>query len=152
MSSATRSQPPTRSSLPRPNTTIRCPACSRTPLTGRRGRPTSPSTASPSPSWASPSMLGTGRAQYHLRQSCVFLNMFPLNRPEVMIAQAQNKFDDQGCLTDETTRKFIGDLLVALADWTRRLDAKAEERQRLTTPLTDERPGSGRRRWWPFGK
>jgi chromate reductase len=75
---------------------------------------------------ASPSMLGTGRAQYHLRQSCVFLNMFPLNRPEVMIAQAQNKFDDHGRLTDETTRKFIGDLLVALADWTRRLDAKAE--------------------------
>ena len=33
-----------------------------------------------------------------------------------MIAQAQNKFDDQGRLTDETTRKFIGDLLVALAD------------------------------------
>ena len=101
---------------------------------------------------ASPSMLGTGRAQYHLRQSCVFLNMFPLNRPEVMIAQAQNKFDDQGRLTDDATRKFIGDLLVALADWTRRLDAKAEERRRLTTPLTDERPGSGRRRWWPFGK
>ena len=97
-------------------------------------------------------MLGTGRAQYHLRQSCVFLNMFPLNRPEVMIAQAQDKFDDQGRLTDETTRKFIGDLLVALADWTRRLDAKAEEQRRLTTPLTDERPGSGRRRWWPFGK
>ena len=57
-----------------------------------------------------------------------------LNRPEVMIAQAQNKSDDQGCLTDETTRKFIGDLLVALADWARRLDAKAEERRRPTTP------------------
>jgi hypothetical protein len=72
--------------------------------------------------------------------------LFPLNRPEVMIAQAQNKFDDQGRrLTDETTRKFIGDLLVALGDWTRRLDAKAEERRRLTTALTDERPGSGRR-------
>jgi hypothetical protein len=85
-------------------------------------------------------MLETGRAQYHLRQSCVFLNMFPLNRPEVMIAQAQNKFDDQGRLTEETT--FIGDLLVALADWTRRLDAKAEERRRLTASLTDERPGS----------
>jgi hypothetical protein len=56
-----------------------------------------------------------------------------------MIAQAQNKSDDQGRLTDETTRKFIGDLLVALADWTRRLDAKAEERRRLTT-----RPMSGR--------
>ena len=28
-------------------------------------------------------MLGTARAQYHLRQSCVFLNMHLLNRPEV---------------------------------------------------------------------
>jgi chromate reductase len=38
---------------------------------------------------ASGGMLGTGRAQYHLRQVFVFLNMFPLNQPEVMIAIAQ---------------------------------------------------------------
>ena len=66
-------------------------------------------------------MWGTVRAQYHLRQTCVFLNMFPVNKPEVFIAQAQNKFDAQGKLTDQTTRDIIAQLLVALRDWTRRL-------------------------------
>jgi len=30
----------------------------------------------------------TARAQYHLRQSSIFLNMYPLNHPKVMIANA----------------------------------------------------------------
>ncbi len=66
-------------------------------------------------------LWGTTRAQHHLRQTCVFLNMIPLNKPEVMIPQAQNKFDAQGRLTDETTRKFIADLMTALAAWTKKL-------------------------------
>ncbi|HXP12290.1 MAG TPA: NADPH-dependent FMN reductase [Stellaceae bacterium] len=66
-------------------------------------------------------MWGTTRAQHHLRQTCVFLNMIPLNKPEVMIPQAQNKFDAQGRLTDEPTRKFIADLMTALAAWTKKL-------------------------------
>ena len=70
---------------------------------------------------ASPGLIGTARAQYHLRQICVFLNAHPLNRPEVMISQAMNKFDKDGKLTDEQTRKFMTDLLTALADWTRKL-------------------------------
>jgi chromate reductase, NAD(P)H dehydrogenase (quinone) len=32
---------------------------------------------------ASPGSLGTARAQYHLRQTFVYLNMYPVNRPEV---------------------------------------------------------------------
>jgi chromate reductase len=71
---------------------------------------------------ASPSALGTGRAQYHLRQSCIFLNMHPVNKPEVMIAAAHTKFNEQGHLTDEPTRGFIRDLLVSLAAWTRRIE------------------------------
>jgi chromate reductase len=70
---------------------------------------------------ASMSLYGTARAQYHLRQSCVFLNMFPINKPEVLIIQAQNKFDAQGKLTDEATRQFIADLMLALDAWTKRL-------------------------------
>lgn len=65
--------------------------------------------------------LGTARAQYHLRQSCIFLNMYPLNQPEVMVAQAQNKIDADGRLTDDETRRRIGELLAALVAWTRRL-------------------------------
>ncbi len=70
---------------------------------------------------ASVGMLGTSRAQYHLRQMFVFLNMYPLNQPEVMIANADEKFDEQGNVKDPKTSKKITELLVALADWTRRL-------------------------------
>jgi chromate reductase len=70
---------------------------------------------------ASPGMLGTGRAQYHLRQVFVFLNMYPLNRPEVLIANADERFDEQGDLTDEDTREHIRGLLQGLVTWTRRL-------------------------------
>ena len=70
---------------------------------------------------ASPGMLGTARAQYHLRQSCVFLNMHLLNRPEVMIARCQERFDAEGRLVDEKTRQIVAQLLAALGDWTRRL-------------------------------
>ena len=70
---------------------------------------------------ASPGLFGSARAQYHLRQMLIFLNAMPLNRPEVMIGQAQNKFDADGNLTDEPTREFIRKLLVALRDWTLRL-------------------------------
>ena len=72
---------------------------------------------------ASSGMLGTARAQYHLRQCCVFLNMFPLNRPEVMVPHAQEKIDAQGRLTDAATREKIAELLQALVLWTRRLQA-----------------------------
>lgn len=65
--------------------------------------------------------LGTARAQYHLRQIMVFLNMFPLNQPEVMIGNAATRFDQQGNLTDETTTKLIRQLLENLVKWTQRL-------------------------------
>ena len=70
---------------------------------------------------ASPGGFGTARAQYHLRQTCVFTNMLPLNRPEVFISNAHEKFDAQGRLTDEKARQGIAALLEALAAWTRRL-------------------------------
>jgi chromate reductase len=65
--------------------------------------------------------LGTGRAQYDLRRTCVFLDMHPLNKPEVFIGAAQTKFDANGTLTDAPTRDFIKQLMAALDAWTRRL-------------------------------
>jgi chromate reductase len=70
---------------------------------------------------ASVGALGTARAQYHLRQTFVFLNMYPLNKPEVMISTAAQRFDGDGNLTDETSRKLVGQLLAGLVTWTRRL-------------------------------
>lgn len=65
---------------------------------------------------ASVGAFGTARAQYHLRQCFVFLNMDPVNRPEVMIGNAQQRFDAQGNLIDEASRKLIGQLLGALTE------------------------------------
>ena len=73
---------------------------------------------------ASTGTIGTARAQYHLRQMFVFLNMFPVNQPEVMIGNAASRFDSAGNLTDEATKKFIRQLMENLVEWTRRLKAK----------------------------
>ena len=70
---------------------------------------------------AAAGMAGSARAQYDLRRSCVFLDMHPLNKPEVLIGQAQTKFDADGRLTDEAARGFIRDMLAALEQWTRQL-------------------------------
>ena len=69
-------------------------------------------------------MAGTARAQYDLRKCCVFLDMHPINKPEVLIGVAHTKFDAEGCLTDEAARGFIRDMLVALEQWTRQLSRK----------------------------
>jgi chromate reductase len=80
---------------------------------------------------ASPGMLGTARAQYHLRQMFVFLNMFPVNRPEVMIAHADDKFDNAGNLKDQLTIQKIRELLEALVDWTKSLQKAKRELARV---------------------
>jgi chromate reductase len=72
---------------------------------------------------ASIGLIGTARAQYHLRQSFVFLNMHPLNQPEVMLPLAEGKVDAAGRLTDEAARQRIKELLEGLMAWTRRLSA-----------------------------
>lgn len=72
---------------------------------------------------ASVGMLGTARAQYDLRRCCVFLNMYPLNRPEVMVPYCEDKIDQSGRVTDGNTRDKIRQLLQALVVWTRRLRA-----------------------------
>jgi len=70
---------------------------------------------------ASVGMLGTARAQYHLRQTFVFLNMYAVNQPEVMVANAHTRFDQEGKLTDEKTKQLIQQLLTELVNWTKRL-------------------------------
>jgi chromate reductase, NAD(P)H dehydrogenase (quinone) len=73
---------------------------------------------------AAAGMAGSARAQYDLRRSCVFLDMHPLNKPEVLIGQAQTKFDADGNLTDEAAKGFIRDMMAALAAWTRQVAKK----------------------------
>lgn len=65
--------------------------------------------------------IATARAQYHLRQIFVFLNVLPLNQPEVMIGNAAERFDADGNLTDEKTKEYISKSLLELVAWTKRL-------------------------------
>jgi chromate reductase len=70
---------------------------------------------------ASPGSTGSARAQSQLRQDLVFSDVPVLVQPEILVYRAQEKFDTELRLTDEKTREYVGKLLVALADWTRRL-------------------------------
>jgi chromate reductase len=58
-------------------------------------------------------LLGSARAQYQLRQMLIFLDGRPVNKPEVMIGQAQTKFAD-GKLTDEAAGKLLVELGASL--------------------------------------
>jgi chromate reductase len=73
---------------------------------------------------ASIGRLGGARAQYHLRQSFIFLNMYPINHPVVMLAQAHQNVDENGNLTNEDTRKLIRQLLEELVRWTKKLSGR----------------------------
>ncbi len=60
---------------------------------------------------ATPGRLGTVRAQAHLRDILFALNMTLVTRPEVLIGEANTKFDKDGTLIDETSKKLVGQLI-----------------------------------------
>ncbi len=69
---------------------------------------------------ASPSLFGGLRAHLHLRHVFVYLDARPLNKPEVIIPQAQTKIDAAtGEITDAATRGFLADQLKAFAAFVR---------------------------------
>ena len=73
---------------------------------------------------ASMALFGSARAQYHLRQTFVALNMYQLNQPEVMIGHAGDvdaAFDADGKLIDAGSQNLIRQRLENLASWTRPL-------------------------------
>lgn len=63
---------------------------------------------------ASPGRLGSARAQYHLRQVGVFLDLRILNRPEIMLSEAHRKFDEQGNLNDAGAKDLLLQLIQVL--------------------------------------
>ena len=77
---------------------------------------------------ASTSLRGGARAQLHLRQIMIDLNMYPINRPLLLVANAKDKFNQDLKLTDgevlQTLRdvlQTLRDVLSSLAEWTRKL-------------------------------
>jgi chromate reductase len=73
---------------------------------------------------ASQGPMGGARVQYDLRRILGQLWAHVLPRPEVFIGSAQSKFDAQGKLTDEATRKFLADLVTGFKTWIERMQVK----------------------------
>jgi chromate reductase len=76
---------------------------------------------------AAMSMGGGVRAQYQLRQCFVFLNMEAVVQPEVAINNVAERFDEQGNLKDETSKKLIAKLLQNLVRKVRQLKPAMKE-------------------------
>jgi chromate reductase len=70
---------------------------------------------------ASTGLRGGVRAQLHLRQIMIDLNMYPINRPQLLVANAKDKFNEELQLTDEETLQNLRDVLSSLVEWTRKL-------------------------------
>jgi chromate reductase len=63
---------------------------------------------------ATPGMWGTVRMQLAFQSVFLFLDMKPVYKPEVLIAKAEDKFDEKGRLKDEISRKLVQQKLEAL--------------------------------------
>lgn len=70
--------------------------------------------------------MGTSRAQYHLRQILTALNVHTLNSPELMVSDAQERFDAAGKLTCPHAQEQLDKLLRRLCLWTRQLESGKE--------------------------
>ena len=70
-----------------------------------------------------PGPLGGARVQYDLRRILGQIWAHVLPRPEVFIGMGPSKFAN-GKLTDESTRKFLTDLLTAFKPWIERMRVK----------------------------
>ena len=67
-----------------------------------------------------PGPVGGARMQYDLRRILTQLWGHVLPKPEVFIGNSASKFTN-GVLTDETTRKFLTELLVGFKPWIERM-------------------------------
>ena len=61
--------------------------------------------------------MGTSRAQYHLRQSCVYLDLRVLNKPEVFSNAFSAAFNESGDLIDPSLQQQVTALMNALLAW-----------------------------------
>ena len=65
----------------------------------------------------SPGALGAFGANHHLRQSLVFLDMHPLQQPEMYIGGAASLFDQDGRIAVDTTRQLAERFIQAFEQW-----------------------------------
>lgn len=65
----------------------------------------------------SPGGIGGFGANHHLRQALAFLNVITLAQPEVYIGAYHTLIDESGALSNEATKGFINEFLLAYAAW-----------------------------------
>jgi len=80
---------------------------------------------------ASPSQIGTARAQLHLRQLLNHVHARTLPPPELLVAAAHERFDAELRLTHESTRRVLADLLERFTRWIGRERVAAEAEDKL---------------------
>ena len=84
---------------------------------------------------ASPSQVGTARAQLHLRQLLSHVHARTLPPPELIVAAAHQRFDADLRLTHEATRAVLAALLERFARWiVRERSAVEAERAEMLGP------------------
>lgn len=66
---------------------------------------------------ASSGVFGGVRAQAHLRQVLSYLEMKPMQFPEVYVTRAKDKFDEELRLTDDLSRQHIGNQLAKFKEF-----------------------------------
>ncbi|KAL8555245.1 hypothetical protein ACS0TY_003161 [Phlomoides rotata] len=71
--------------------------------------------------------FGGGRSQYHLRQTGVYLDLHFINKPELFVKafEPPAKFDGQGNLIDDSTKKRLEEIILSLYAFTLRLQGKS---------------------------
>lgn len=96
---------------------------------------------------ASPSSNGTARMQYHFRQVGVTLDMRLLNKPEVIVSKAPEKFNEQGDLTDESTRKILKRHCEKFKEFIHGIEGSADEQSDTTLHSGDAKRSEGEHRF-----
>jgi len=61
--------------------------------------------------------MGTARAQYHLRQTCVYLNLHVMNKPEFFANAFAGDFDSDGNLTSDAVIQKLKTYMTAFSQW-----------------------------------
>lgn len=60
--------------------------------------------------------MGSSRAQYHLRQVCVFLDLRPINKPEIFSYAGSEQYNSEGDVVDRSLIALVTEQMLRLAE------------------------------------
>ena len=77
----------------------------------------------------SPGSISGFGANHHLRQMLVFLNVPTMQQPEAYIGHVANMFDQNGNMTNDSTREFLRTFIESYARWVETILKSAADSQ-----------------------